>query len=112
MRVNKHENNDRTCFYYDTNVFISGLLSSATHSSTAKILDAMLYGSILYVLSLELLQEYQAVINRPKLTKLHQLSSDEIEQLLSEIVANAIWRVPAKLHNAPDKGDNHLWVSW
>ena len=96
-------------FIIDPNVFISGLLSSNTESPTVRILDAMLDGSILYVLSPDLLQEYQTILVRPKLLKVHGLADDEIEQLLSEIVANAIWREPTVIHHAPDKDDNHLW---
>ncbi len=96
-------------FIVDTNVFISGLLSSEINSPTVQILDAMLRGSILYVLSPALLQEYQRVMLRPKIIKLHQLTTDEAEQLLSEIVANAIWREPISKHQAPDNGDDHLW---
>ncbi len=96
-------------FIVDTNVFISGLLGSVFNSPTVKILDAMLNSAIIYVLSPALLQEYQEVLLRPKLVKLHKLTENEIEQLLSELVANGIWRETAKLHHAPDKGDDHLW---
>ena len=56
-----------------------------------------------------LLQEYREVLLRPKLCKLHGLSKAEVDQILSEITANAIWREPAESHSAPDPGDNHLW---
>lgn len=96
-------------FIIDTNVFVAGLISSIRISPTVKILDAMLSGSIMYVLSPALLQEYQTVLMRPKLIKLHGLKVNEVDQILSEIVANAIWREPTVLHQAPDAGDDHLW---
>jgi putative PIN family toxin of toxin-antitoxin system len=99
----------QTVFIIDTNVFVSGLISSTQNSPPVKILDLMLSSQILYVLSPALLLEYQTVLNRPKLIKLHGLIDKEIEQLLSEIVANAIWREPQMNQDAPDKGDNHLW---
>jgi putative PIN family toxin of toxin-antitoxin system len=97
-------------FIIDTNVFVAGLISSAYTSPPVKILDAMLNGSIMYVLSPALLQEYQTVLMRPKLLKLHGLTEHEINQLLSEITANAIWREPSLAPQAPDAGDDHLWA--
>ena len=96
-------------FIFDTNVLVAGLISTTKTSPTVKILDAMLKGSILYVLSPALLQEYRTVLLRPKLCKLHGLSESEIDQLLVEITANSIWREPSVSHQAPDSGDNHLW---
>lgn len=96
-------------FIIDTNVFIAGLISKTPASPTVKILDAMVSGLLIYVLSPALLKEYRDVLMRPKLLKLHRLSESEIDQLLCEITANAIWREPEVMHVAPDSGDNHLW---
>ncbi len=96
-------------FIIDTNVFVAGLISSVYTSPTVKILDAMLTGSLMYVLSPALLQEYRMVLMRPKLLKLHGLTENEVDQLLSEITANAIWREPTISQQAPDAGDDHLW---
>jgi len=93
----------------DTNVLVAGILSSDIDSPTARIVDAMLAGSIMYVLSPALLREYRDVLLRPKLRKLHGLSKNEVDQILSEITANAIWRDPVESDAAPDPGDNHLW---
>ena len=88
-------------FIIDTNVFVAGLVSSVYTSPTVKILDAMLTGSLMYALSPALLQEYRMVLMRPKLLKLHGLTENEVDQLLSEITANAIWREPAISRQAP-----------
>lgn len=96
-------------FIIDTNVVVSGLIGSNRNSPPAIILDSMLSGSLFYLLSPDLLQEYRTVLLRPKLVKLHSLTENEIDQLLSEITANAIWREPVKIYRAPDIGDNHLW---
>ena len=73
----------------------------------------MLNGGIMYVLSPALLQEYRMVLLRPKLRHLHGLSELEVDQLLTEITANSIWREPSTSlsasQQAPDPGDNHLW---
>jgi predicted nucleic acid-binding protein len=37
---------------------------------------------------------------RPKISALHGLSEEEIDVVLTDITANALWR---------DPGDNHLW---
>ncbi|MGB5727593.1 MAG: putative toxin-antitoxin system toxin component, PIN family [Thiogranum sp.] len=93
----------------DTNVLVSGILSNNIDSPTARIVNAMLDGRIMHLLSPALLQEYREVLLRPKLRKLHGLSKAEVDQILSEITANAIWREPAESRSAPDPGDDHLW---
>ena len=97
-------------FIVDTNVLIAGLISSKKDSPVTLIVDAMLNGTIIYSLSPELLQEYREVLLRPKLRKLHRLSEKEIDQFLTEIIANAVFCEPPKgKEEAPDTGDNHLW---
>lgn len=93
----------------DTSVLVAGILSNNIDSSTARIVNAMLEGRIMHLLSPALLQEYREVLLRPKLRKLHGLSKAEVDQILSEITANAIWREPAESHSAPDPGEDHLW---
>jgi len=100
----------RPALVVDTNVVIAGLLSSAKDSPVALILDAMLDGHILYLLSPALLAEYRRVLIRPKLAKLHKLSESEIDELLTTLVANAVWRDPSAFTEAPDPGDRHLWA--
>jgi putative PIN family toxin of toxin-antitoxin system len=94
----------------DTNIVIAGLITGDTLSPPARILDAMLSGGILYLISAELLNEYASVLRRPKLVRLHGLSDSDIDALLTELVANAIWREPGVASNAPDPGDDHLWA--
>jgi len=99
-------------FIIDTNVLAAGLITVDPNSPTARILDVMLEGTLFYLLSGELLSEYRNVLMRPKLVRLHGLNSTAIDQLLTEITANAIWReLPAeKINQAPDPGDSHLWA--
>ena len=98
-------------FIIDTNILVAGIITSERNSPTARVLDAMLTGDLFYILSPELLREYRDVLLRPKLSRLHGLNELEIEQILSEIVANAIWREPPldKNHASPDPQDAHLW---
>lgn len=58
-------------FVVDTNVVVAGLITGLSNSPVASVLDAMLSGSLLYLLSPELLEEYRSVLLRPKLAKLH-----------------------------------------
>ncbi|MEI6355377.1 MAG: putative toxin-antitoxin system toxin component, PIN family [Methylococcus sp.] len=98
-------------YIIDTNVLVAGLISSNPASPPVRILDAMLNGEIIYVLSPDLLAEYRAVLLRPRISKIHRLAVDEVEVLLTEIAGNAVWREPdleSKLW-APDPGDDHLW---
>lgn len=98
-------------FIVDTNVLISGLITSQVESPTAKILDAMLGGRLIYLLSPALLQEYRTVLLRPKLLQLHGLSEQQVDSLLAEITANAIWHEVTvdSTESVPDPGDRHLW---
>ena len=93
----------------DTNVVVAGLLSQEKSSPTARILDGMLRGAFLYLLSPELLSEYRSVCLRPKISARHGLSEEEIDVVLTEITVNALWRDPVNQSRAPDPGDNHLW---
>lgn len=98
-------------FIIDTNVLVAGLITRDEASPTARLLDAMLGGEIFYILSPALLSEYRAVLLRPRIAKLHGLSSDEVDVLLTEITGNAIWREPPEISSStpPDPGDTHLW---
>lgn len=98
-------------FIVDTNVVAAGLISGRPGSPTALVLDAMLTGSLIYLLSTELLNEYRHVLLRPKLAQLHGLKEPEVEQILIELTANAIWRDPQVQTNqqSPDPCDAHLW---
>lgn len=97
-------------FVVDTNVVAAGLITGPSRSPVARIVDAMLSGTLIYLLSPALLDEYRAVLLRPKLTKLHRLSEPEVDLLLVELISNAIWREPGSAASAPDRGDDLLWA--
>lgn len=97
-------------FIVDTNIVIAGLLTANHSSPPARILDAMLEGKLLYLLSAGLLEEYSAVLRRPRIAQRHGLADSEIDILLTELVANAIWREVGAAASAPDPGDDHLWA--
>lgn len=96
----------------DTNVFVSGLISQEPDSPTAIILERMLTGRLVFVLSPALLAEYRAVVLRPNIAKRHGLAEPEVDQILIELTANAKWSEPDHddTHVAPDSGDRHLWA--
>ena len=96
----------------DTNVLVAGMITRSPSSPPVLITDAMLQGRLLYVLSAELLIEYRRVLLRPNLQKLHRLTEEQIDTVLTDITANSIWlEVTARSrHQAPDLGDNHLWA--
>ena len=70
----------------------------------ALVLDAILSGRLVFLLSPALLDEYRSVLSRPKLVKLHGLAEAQMDQLLFELMANAIWREPKSGSPAPDRG--------
>jgi putative PIN family toxin of toxin-antitoxin system len=96
----------------DTNVVVAGLLTSQIDSPTAQLLDAMLDGRLIFLLSPDLLREYRVVMLRPKLARMHGLDETEVDALLTDITANALWRDPPAdaMHQAPDPQDGHLWA--
>ena len=94
----------------DTNVLVAGLITADRQSPTARAVDAMLNGRLLFLLSPALLAEYRTVLLRPKLAALHALNAAEVDQLLTEVTLNALWREPVTHGHAPDPGDHHLWA--
>lgn len=98
-------------FVIDTNVVVAGLLASRSDSPVARILDGMLGAAFAFVLSEPLLAEYRAVLLRPHLRKLHDLSEAEIDTVLQELARHAIvLNAPAQTTLlAPDPGDQFLW---
>jgi len=99
----------RVCIV-DTNIIVAGLISKGAGSPPNRILDAMLGGKLIYLMSPELLREYTAVLQRPRVSRQHGLTAQEIDIILTELVANAIWREPVVTSGAPDPGDDHLWA--
>ena len=97
-------------YIIDTNVIVSGLIGADSNSPPARILNAMLDGELLYLMSDNLLNEYSSVLHRPRLVREHDRSDEELGQLLTELAANAIWLEPTVTGDAPDAGDNHLWA--
>jgi predicted nucleic acid-binding protein len=89
---------------------VAGLLTNDQASPPARILDALLEGRLLYLLSTGLLEEYSAVLRRPRIAERHGLADSQIDRLLTELVANAIWREDGAAEPAPDPGDDHLWA--
>ena len=94
----------------DTNVVVSGIVSADPRSPPSQILDAMLGGRLLYLMSGTLLSEYSEVLRRPGIVRFHQRTEDEIDKLLTDLAANAVWREPGDGEAAPESGDNHLWA--
>ena len=94
----------------DTNVVVSGLISADPDTPPARILDTMLDGGIIYLMSADLLDEYSNVLRRPSLVRLHGRTDEQIDRLLADLVANAIWHDPDDRGIAPDPDHSHLWA--
>ena len=92
----------------DTNVVVSGLITADSSTPPTTILDSMLNGRLLYLMSAELLTEYSSVLSRPRIARMHGLADEQLDQLLAELVANAMWRESLVAGTAPDRGDDHL----
>ena len=94
----------------DTNVVVSGLIGMDKDSPPARILDGMLDGDLVSLMSEDLLIEYSSVLRRANVVRLHGLSSQDLDRLLADLVANAMWRKPTAASDAPGTGDQHLWA--
>ena len=66
----------------DTNVLVSGLLTSLPEAPTVQVLDGMLQGRFLFLFSDELLSEYREVVLRPSLRRLHRLGEEDVDVIL------------------------------
>ncbi len=66
-------------FIVDTNVVVAGMLTDSRQSPVAQALDAMLAGTLIFLMSPALLDEYRAALLRPKLAKLHGLTEAKID---------------------------------
>ncbi len=94
----------------DTNVVVSGVLTALSASPTVRILDAMLRGGFRFLLSIELLAEYRAVLLRTKIRSRHRLSEREIDVLLAEIATNGVVVESESPMTGEDvRQDVHLW---
>ena len=95
----------------DTNVVVSGLLTSGIDTPTSRILDSMLSGVLRFALSIELLAEYRSVLLRTKIRSRHGLDEAQIDTILTAVAENAVICEPADPPSyPPDHGDLHLWV--
>jgi len=94
----------------DTNVVVSGLLTALSASPTVRILDAMLRGGFRFLLSIELLAEYRAVLLRPRIRLRHRLSEAEVDVLLADIATNGVvLEVESPVAGEDLRGEAHLW---
>ena len=93
----------------DTNVVVSGLLTTQNNAPVAQILDGMLSAAFPFVVSPALLAEYHKVLVRPQIKKLHGLTIAEVEAILTDIAQHAIVMDPRPADAAPDPGDQLLW---
>lgn len=99
-------------FIIDTNVVVSGLITSNPDSPVVAVLDGMLSTAFAFAVSEMLLAEYRAVLLRPHLRNLHGLSPIEIDAILLELAQHAIVLKTSENQvqfRAPDPGDQFLW---
>jgi uncharacterized protein len=67
----------------------------------------MLSGTFRFLLSVDLLAEYRAVLLRPKIRRRHRLSAAEVDVLLTDIAANGVL-LETGSSGDDVKGDDHL----
>ena len=74
----------------DTNIAVSGLISADRSSPPARILNAMLDGTVLYLMPRGLLDEYFSMLRCPALVRRHRCTDDEINRVPACLVANSM----------------------
>ena len=95
----------------DTNVVVSGFLTSGIDTPTSRILDSMLSGALRFALSIELLADHRSVLLRKKIRSRHGLDEAQIDTILTAIAENAVICEPANPPSyPPDHGDLHIWA--
>ena len=95
----------------DTNVVVSGLITTGSDSPSARILDGMISGRLRFAVSVDLLAEYRSVLLRPRIRSFHGLSVAEVDRIVERLVENGAVREPTNAAPpAPDPGDQHLWA--
>lgn len=94
----------------DSNVLVAGLLTGTPDAPTARIVEGMLCARFPFALSMELLAEYHRVLRYPKVSRLHRLEDNAIDDLLAELTIPAMMIEPAELHvDLPDPDDVFLF---
>ena len=97
-------------YVVDTKVVVAGLLTGDDSAPAARVLERMLDATLPFLVSSVLLAEYREVLLRSRIRSRHGLSEDEIDDLLTELVANAIVREPERsATRARSRQDQHLW---
>lgn len=97
-------------FVIDTNVLVAGLLTKDSGSPTARVVDGMIDGRFVFLVSTALVAEYRQVPLRPRIRALHALDETQLDSVITEIVANAVIREPEEPAEAtPEPGHQHLW---
>jgi putative PIN family toxin of toxin-antitoxin system len=95
----------------DTNVLVSGLLTNQPAAPTRRILDAMLGGTITYLLSVALLAEYRIVLLRPAIRERHGLTEHQVDVILEALAAIGVIREPEVAGaECLDPTDAQIWA--
>ena len=96
-------------FVIDTNVIVSAAVGRNPDSPPRRIVTAMLMGSNNFAISAELLDECLRVLLEPKISMRNDLTRLQIEQLLTDVEANAVMYSPRRCKfNATDPKDQVL----
>ncbi len=90
----------------DTNVFVSGLISSA-HSPPVKILDAVKNKNAIHLVSDPIVDEYLRVLNYPRIRKFKKITDEFIRDIAAYLVH---WtervEIVSQIRQSPDPDDN------
>ena len=85
-----------------TNIIVTAILSSNDEAATVKVLELLLNGHILPVVTDSILQEYEEVLRRKKFS----FPEENVSVLLNEIRSKSVFASPCKTDTElPDEND-------
>ena len=94
----------------DTPVVVAGLFAGDPEDAVARVLDAMLTGGLVVLLSPRLLIEYREVLLRRRVRRAHGLDERQVDALLADLAQVArIVDPPPVSSPLVDERDAHLY---
>lgn len=89
----------------DTNVIVSGLVTSNKDAATTRVIRAMRSSRFLFLLSEDLLSEYMVVLSLPEVVAKHGFEPDELTWFIGSLIVRCLMRA---LPPADWSSDHHI----
>jgi predicted nucleic acid-binding protein len=94
----------------DTNVLVSGIITSHPEAATARIVGAATSSRLPILLSPSLLAEYWTLLTRERIRRKHGLPDHGIEEVMRRLIQDAVIINPPLAVSAPGPAERHAWA--